>query len=481
MPLHLGVGPISLAYTDVVGDLLSFYDNVRALTANGGGDIPEYSLDGMLKGLQFQYMDDYGTVLDVMVEGSQMIVLTDAPSKNEVLESTVIEFANRIGVCIHCFVVDNYGTDDGLYQRVAEGTSGQLVTPFSNWDIANFASSYRTSPCNYEIKEKRRKRSATAPALKCHSFHVSKLSILFRFSGESLSSVTLTRPSGTIIVVPLNAGVAVHSERNPESGEWLACLISGTLEFSVDQDYSFDATIGYLKKTSSGNLVASISPPVECEYHFRVMHVVKQNYFILHNYAYVYTCKYCIYIGSTGQIVLSSLRSALIVQPVLSMLDNDRNVVQTVHMEKCSGALVGNMSFPRGEYTYSLEGVDTSGVSISYHISKKIEFKTGEYELVNNGDNIIEIERSDTFNFSLSISNMNSYTSVFAISVQSPGFIARLQNTSVSLLPGEIANIVVVSWVSSSSVLKGSTNTFEIKASNGCATLTATKTVMIKV
>ncbi len=142
---------------------------------------------------------------------------------------------------------------------------------------------------------------------------------------------------------------------------------------------------------------------------------------------------------------------------------------------------MGNMFFPQGEYTYLLEGVDTSGISISYHVGKKVEFKTGEYEVVADNENIIEIERSDTFNFSVSISNMNFHTSVFKISVDSPGFIATLQNRSVSLSPGEVANIVIVSWVSSSSVRRGSTHTFEVQASNGCATLTATKTVMIKV
>ncbi len=262
----IGVGPISLAYTDAVGDLLSFYDDVTALYADGGGDGPEYSLDAMLKGLQFQYVDDYGTVLDVMVEGSQMIVLTDAPSKNLAIESKVIEVANDLGVCIHCFVVGDYGNEDGLYQRIAEGTHGNLITPFSNWDIATFASSYRESGCAFEVTDKRRKREATTSASKCHSFHVSELSILFRFSGETSSNVTFTRPAGTTFSITSRAGVAVHSERSPESGEWLACLSSGSLEFSVDQDYSFDATLAYLKKTDAGNLVASINPPAECKY-----------------------------------------------------------------------------------------------------------------------------------------------------------------------------------------------------------------------
>ena len=129
-----------------------------------------------------------------------------------------------------------------------------------------------------------------------------------------------------------------------------------------------------------------------------------------------------------------------------------------------------------------LEGVDTTGVWISYRVGKKVVFRPGEYELVANGQETIEIELSDTFNFSFSISNLNSHTSMFDSSTTSPGFIATLQKKSVSLSPGETVNVVVVSSVSSSSVRKGSTHTIEFRASNGCVTLVRyTKTVMIKV
>ncbi len=179
--------------------------------------------------------------------------------------------------------------------------------------------------------------------------------------------------------------------------------------------------------------------------------------------------------------MLSTSRYALIVQPRLSILDSDQNVIQTAHLAKCSETFVANMSFPRGEYTYWLDGVDTNGVSISYRFSKKVEFRPGEYELVANGEKTIEIELSDTFNFSFSISNLNSYTSTFDFSTTSPGFYARLQKKSISLSPGEIKNVVVVSWVASSSIRRGSTHTIEFRASNGCVTLSDTKTVMIKV
>ncbi len=242
---------------------MSFYNTVNALSANGGGDLPEYSVDAMLKGLQFKSVDD---MFPVMIEGSQMIVITDATSKHRKgLDSEVIKAAILQEVCIHFFVARESATSDGVYQRIAKKTRGNLITPFSNWDIATFASSYRKSPCAFEVTDKRRKRDATTSGSKCHTFHVSKLSILFRFSGETSSSVTFTRPSGTTFSITSRAGVAVHSERSPEPGEWLVCLSSGSSNFFVDQDYLLDATLAYLKKTDSGSLVASINPPVECK------------------------------------------------------------------------------------------------------------------------------------------------------------------------------------------------------------------------
>ncbi len=179
--------------------------------------------------------------------------------------------------------------------------------------------------------------------------------------------------------------------------------------------------------------------------------------------------------------MISTSRNAQLVEPRLSMLDSGRNVIQTVHLAKCSDTFVANMSFPRGEYTYLLEGVDMIGVGISYRFSRKVEFKAGEYELIANGQKTIEIELSDTFNFSYSISNLNSYASTFDFSTTSPGFIATLRKKSVSLSPREIINVVVVSSVSSSSIRKGSTHMIEFRASNGCVTLSDTKTVVIKV
>ncbi len=266
LSLNIGVGNITYASTDAVEDLVVFYQKLEGLDARGGGDFPEYSLDAMLKALNFIYEDSSGTPFPVMDKGSQIIVITDATSKNKEKEKDVIDTAIEFGVCIHFFVSEK-GTEDGIYQRIADETSGTLISPFSNWDVANkFKNLYEESPCEH-ITRKKRAAIATRSTSPCQSFQISPLSILFQFLGNTDLNVSLTRPSGTTIEILGSAGVALHSERYPEPGEWLACLImsSGDLEFSVDQHYSLDATLGYLKKTNTGTIVASISPPTECK------------------------------------------------------------------------------------------------------------------------------------------------------------------------------------------------------------------------
>ena len=116
---------------------MSFVDAVNALAATGGGDAPEYALDGMLAGLQVTFEN-----IEIMTPGSQMIVLTDAPTKNEPLEADVIKEANDREVCIHFLIARNMDfISDSVYQRIADGTSG-TIGAFSDFIFSNFVASY---------------------------------------------------------------------------------------------------------------------------------------------------------------------------------------------------------------------------------------------------------------------------------------------------------------------------------------------------
>ena len=184
--------------------------------------------------------------------------------------------------------------------------------------------------------------------------------------------------------------------------------------------------------------------------------------------------------GSTGRVMLTSRKNSLLQRPRLSLVNSERITVREAPLISCSNALIANMSFPRGEYTYLLTGEDTAGIPISFRINKKVLFLEGEYELTANGGPI-EIELSDTFNFSISISNKNSYASSFTFSMDATGFVGLVEPSSVLVQPREMVDVRVTSWVSSSLIQSGSSNVITVEASNGCATLTATQTVTIKV
>ena len=249
-----------MAYTEDAEQLLSFYNNVTALKAipESGGDINEYALDAMLDALEFTIKDEDGPLL---WPGSQMIVLTDAPSKNKDLKLNVTSLAKKEFICIHFFVSYHSFLEDGVYQYVAEETEGTVVNPYSNWTLARFVSSYKEKKCGIFIDE--RQKRAPSISLKCSSFRVSQLASMFKFSGEANSTVTLISPSGKSIEVASKGGVAVHARPNPEFGEWQACADTGMLEVSVYEDIVIDATIFYFNNIEGSNRTSV--PPTECE------------------------------------------------------------------------------------------------------------------------------------------------------------------------------------------------------------------------
>lgn len=258
---------------------------MQALKASGGGDLPEYALDGILIALNHKR-----TLITInpstgqetrsdgprfLISGSHIVVITDAPTKHQSIKDMVIEIANDEMVCIHFFVRNAYSIADGIYQSVASRTGGTLVNGITGWELAKFISLYRTS-ARCEPAESttpgRRKRAPISPRPSlCHIFQISQLTLLMTFSAQSNSTVTLTRPSGTTLPInlhtnPRSTNYSIHSEPHPEAGNWTACVSSGILEISINQEFSLDATVLYVKNVSGTLPVASVSPPTECKY-----------------------------------------------------------------------------------------------------------------------------------------------------------------------------------------------------------------------
>ena len=109
---------------------------------------PEYALYAMKKTLEAKEVDDDSYEYDLMGEGSQMVVITDAPSKQtDELTEEVIRLTNAAGVCIHFFLAQTDVSDE--YVQIDSQTSGTLTSPFSNWNLARFVEIilYLKNPC----------------------------------------------------------------------------------------------------------------------------------------------------------------------------------------------------------------------------------------------------------------------------------------------------------------------------------------------
>ena len=209
----------------------------------------------MLQGLRFKDSDSF----ELMTAGSQMIVLTDAPSKQPELVNNVIDDAVLRRVCIHIFATNDYALEDGFYRQITEGTHGILHT---QWSVTSFAQAHSEKQCRYL----RKKRAViTSESSQCKVFVVSRLATLLKLSIQATfgTTVKLSRPnhiSSTISVIRSD-GLALFSEKHPVSGEWRACTTAGTIQVNDAVIYVMDTTVVYL---SNGSI--STAPPPACKF-----------------------------------------------------------------------------------------------------------------------------------------------------------------------------------------------------------------------
>ena len=256
----IGVGPITVLNRDP-SKLDAFIAAVQALEANGGGDFPEFALDGMLQGLQStQVIDDVTT--DLMTAGSQMIVLTDALSLRPEITDMVISEANTRGVCIHLFIArvggDIRALSDGIYQRVAAETSGILIPDYSNFQLASFIADTAVAPCGFVNVP-----STSGSSSSVETFDISAFTSLLQLSIGALSGVTVTisRPDSSSATVVANQEFAVFSEGNPQAGTWSVSVSTGTVQLSLIQRTVLDTTLLYV---TEGSNEATLIPSLNC-------------------------------------------------------------------------------------------------------------------------------------------------------------------------------------------------------------------------
>ena len=236
-------------------------------------------MDGILQTLKATGTDDYGNEYDLMAAGSQIIVLTDAPSKNIGIRERVTDSAKEQDVCIHFFLAletENCfhavpGSVD-MYRHIANETGGTVVS--NAWQFGNFVAS-RSCAKFYDLTY-RKKRSAFVDS-RCQSFRVSRFTNLLKLSvrpsATGLPSVTVRKPSGSTASPPVldpfsNNRFAVFSEVYPESGEWSVCVNSSTVQVFSNAEITLDVVVLYPKNEShaSGAVPTTSNSPPACKF-----------------------------------------------------------------------------------------------------------------------------------------------------------------------------------------------------------------------
>lgn len=209
----------------------------------------------MIKGFQLNFTDSAQPVLEF---GSQMVMITDATSKQlERQNELILEARNRM-VCINIFTST---VADGSYENIANRTHGTLVYPFSSWTLANFIA--LNEPCVYTQSNQQLSvpTPTTSASSVCQDFNVTQFASLIKLSisAQAGRTVALTRPNHSQTLITVESGnFAIFSEDHPLPGNWQACINIGNLVISVAQTLLIDITVVYI---DGGMRTTSAIPP----------------------------------------------------------------------------------------------------------------------------------------------------------------------------------------------------------------------------
>ena len=269
--------------SNVVGDLVGNHIGLlRALEnsfePNSGGDCREYSYAAINQALDHQFIPGVHT----LQPGSQVIVLTDAPSKGDditrnMAREDIITTATQMQVCMHFFLpsdtfncLDDFPEGVEEYRSIADATGGLVID--SGFMFSEFATTYTDYPCQHVNRMLKRRKRDVIEEQSCHLFHVSSLSRLLKVTAKTNQrKVFITRPDNTVVELRVvdshgrKDKVALHAETEPLAGEWRACVEEGSLEISTETRISMDFTALYYIQADDGVSYLTPSPPPGCE------------------------------------------------------------------------------------------------------------------------------------------------------------------------------------------------------------------------
>ena len=159
-----------------------------------------------------------------------------------------------------------------------------------------------------------------------------------------------------------------------------------------------------------------------------------------------------------------------------------------VPLSHCGSGFTGNHTLASaGTYFYQLEGEDTEANPFSFLVPRSVYFGTGMdyYSFDGLGIETVEGVALEFITIPFLFRGDNPYgPTTFQFTVGDlPGFSRRVQPAQVTLRGRgeEEVNVSVLIRTSVSTIQSGSSFTVRVTASNGCATLTASRRLIITV
>lgn len=275
-----------------VQELLSDLDSIGA---NGGGDVPEYGMNGILR------VFDASTVSDPIAP-NQIFLFTDAPPKDH---SRRIEVESKLEPPTDCtvdtphtslngFLPSNlvmpcdgtltveqcYSTTGRAYVELVNPSCGILVSSLTEGSFADFISEYNsrygfTLPGGSCRAERRRKRAAPHEDVFMTDSEISvvrycmyktvselakKLTLLVTPQNE-LVNFTVTPPAAEVAGIRRSATVTqVVSFDDPTPGNYTVCANEAfELEARIDNHFPF--SVEFFSPTSDTPYLLTLPPP----------------------------------------------------------------------------------------------------------------------------------------------------------------------------------------------------------------------------
>ncbi|CAB4001440.1 Hypothetical predicted protein [Paramuricea clavata] len=238
---------------DQVGE---FVNKIGNLVARGGGDCPEYALEGMFQAIQAN--PEYG---------SPLFVFTDAPSKKDTVENVemLLCLAEEYGITINFFTQEECQNPPGStfesYKKLASKSGGSYL-PIEDTELkrlANFTDAELGTPatvkCGGTISKKRKKRSTVDEILIPLDDTISQL-VISATTEKNANGISLHTPSGVAWTEGMNRfpNVAIYIVDSPMVGNWKfrvpvdAGKYQYTVKVSSTENINFNH--GYMKNVN---------------------------------------------------------------------------------------------------------------------------------------------------------------------------------------------------------------------------------------